>query len=58
MCTFVNFICLWCCRHPTGLSALDIDMIKLTAQYTAAGGRQFLATLAKKEASNEQFQVS
>jgi Surp module len=33
-------------------------MIKLTAQYTAAGGRQFLATLAKKEASNEQFQVS
>jgi Surp module len=33
-------------------------MIKLTAQYTAAGGRQFLATLAKNEASNEQFQVS
>lgn len=42
--------------HPSTLTSLDVDMIKLTAQYTAAGGRQFLATLAKKEANNERFQ--
>ncbi|KAG5175076.1 Surp module-domain-containing protein [Tribonema minus] len=42
--------------HPTGLTAHDLDLIKLTAQYTAAGGRQFLATLARKEAQNEMFQ--
>jgi hypothetical protein len=44
--------------RPTGLTALDIDMIKLTAQYTAAGGRNFLSVLAKREADNEQYQVS
>jgi Surp module len=48
---------LWLRRHPTGLTAHDVDLIKLTAQYTAAGGKQFLATLARKESTNEQFQV-
>ncbi|CAN0488541.1 unnamed protein product [Ectocarpus sp. 12 AP-2014] len=42
--------------HPTGLTALDVDLIKLTAQFTAVGGRNFLAELAKREARNEQFQ--
>ena len=30
-------------------------MIKLTAQYTAASGRQFLAGLAQREQRNPQF---
>ncbi|CAN0134833.1 unnamed protein product [Scytosiphon promiscuus] len=42
--------------HPTGLTALDVDLIKLTAQFTAVGGRNFLSELAKREARNEQFQ--
>lgn len=42
--------------HPTGLTALDVDLIKLTAQFTAVGGRNFLSELARKEAKNEQFQ--
>ena len=28
--------------HPTGLSACDVDIIKLTAQFTAVNGRDFL----------------
>ncbi|CAM9217321.1 unnamed protein product, partial [Phaeothamnion confervicola] len=42
--------------HPTGLTAQEVDLIKLTAQYTAAGGRAFLGALAQREARNEQFQ--
>ncbi len=42
--------------HPSSLIALDVDTIKLTAQYTAVGGRAFLATLARKETDNERFQ--
>ncbi len=42
--------------HPSSLNALDVDTIKLTAQYTAVGGRAFLATLARKETDNERFQ--
>ena len=30
---------------PVGLTAEDVDIIKLTAQYTAANGREFLAGL-------------
>ncbi len=41
--------------HPEGLSALDVEVIKLTAQYTAASGRQFLAALAQKEQRNPLF---
>ncbi len=42
--------------YPSNLTALDVDTIKLTAQYTAVGGRAFLATLARKEVDNERFQ--
>merc|ERR1719421_2134207 len=41
--------------HPTGLSAMDMDIIKMTAQYTAVSGRQFLAGLAQREQRNPQF---
>lgn len=29
--------------HPSGLTALDMDVIRLTAQFTAVNGRDFLA---------------
>jgi splicing factor 3A subunit 1 len=41
--------------HPPGLSAMDVDIIKLTAQYTALNGRDFLSGLAQREARNPQF---
>ena len=41
--------------HPSGLSALDVDIIKLTAQYTAVSGREFLGGLAQREQRNPQF---
>jgi splicing factor 3A subunit 1 len=41
--------------HPIGLSAMDMDVIKLTAQYTAVSGRNFLAGLAQREQRNPQF---
>lgn len=41
--------------QPSGLSALDMDVIKLTAQFTAANGREFLAGLAQREMRNPQF---
>jgi splicing factor 3A subunit 1 len=41
--------------HPTGLSAMDVEIIKLSAQYTAVSGRNFLAGLAQREQRNPQF---
>lgn len=41
--------------HPAGLTPLDIDVIKLSAQYTAVNGREFLANLALREQRNPQF---
>lgn len=41
--------------HPTGINPVDIDIIKLTAQYTAANGRDFLSGLAQREQKNPQF---
>lgn len=41
--------------HPSGITALDLDIIKLAAQYTAVNGREFLAGLAQKEQRNPQF---
>eukprot|EP01035_Chromulina_nebulosa_P019805 gene19805-25747_t len=41
--------------HPSGLSALDFDIIKQTAQYTAINGRDFLGGLAQREQRNPQF---
>ena len=40
---------------PSGISMLDLDIIKLTAQYTAANGRDFLAGIAQRELRNPQF---
>lgn len=41
--------------HPSGISALDFDIMRLTAQYTAANGRDFLAGIAQREQRNPQF---
>eukprot|EP01038_Epipyxis_sp_PR26KG_P004049 gene4049-5791_t len=41
--------------HPSGINPMDSDIIKLTAQYTAVNGREFLASLAQKEQRNPQF---
>jgi splicing factor 3A subunit 1 len=41
--------------HPSGLSAVDVDIIKLTAQYTSVNGREFLSGLAQREQRNPQF---
>jgi len=41
--------------HPTGLTASDVDIIKLTAQYTAINGREFLTGLVLREQRNPQF---
>ncbi|KAJ2541312.1 SF3a splicing factor complex subunit [Coemansia sp. RSA 1853] len=37
------------------VSAQDLDVIKLTAQYVACNGREFMTALAQREASNYQF---
>lgn len=41
--------------HPSGLTASDVDIIKLTAQYTAINGREFLTGLVLREQRNPQF---
>jgi len=38
------------------LAPVDREIVKLTAQYTAVSGRQFLSGLARKEAGNPQFE--
>jgi len=40
---------------PPSISAFDLDMVKLTAQFVARNGRQFLTSLMKIEARNYQF---
>lgn len=42
-------------KHPTALSALDQEIMYLTAQYTALSGTSFLAGLATREQRNPQF---
>lgn len=41
--------------HPTYLPPVDIDIMKLMAQYTAASGVSFLSAIAQKEGKNPQF---
>ena len=41
--------------HPEYLSAMDSDIIKLTAQMTATNGRSFLQGIAQRESRNPQF---
>lgn len=45
----------FCSGHPSGLATQDTDMIKLTAQYTAMNGREFLGEVAQREQRNPQF---
>lgn len=42
-------------RVPEGLSAMDIDVIKLTAQFVARNGRSFLQEIANRESRNPLF---
>ena len=41
--------------RPVALSPLESEIVILTAQYTAASGRQFLSGLAQREQRNPQF---
>jgi len=41
--------------QPVGISAQDVDVIKLLAQYTAANGRELLSSVAQREQRNPQF---
>jgi splicing factor 3A subunit 1 len=41
--------------RSSGASALKLDVMKLTARHTAAGGRDFLAAVAKREVNNPDF---
>ncbi|KAH8419123.1 hypothetical protein KR222_006216 [Zaprionus bogoriensis] len=40
---------------PPSISALDLDIVKLTAQFVARNGRQFLTNLMSREQRNFQF---
>lgn len=40
---------------PEGLTLMDVDVIKLTAQFVARNGKSFLTGLASREHANPQF---
>ncbi|CAF0750721.1 unnamed protein product [Didymodactylos carnosus] len=40
---------------PPSISGLNLDIVKLTAQFVARNGRQFLTSLMSKEVRNNQF---
>lgn len=40
---------------PPSISAIDLDIVKLTAQFVARNGRQFLTNLMNREQRNYQF---
>ena len=40
---------------PEGMAALDLDTIRLTAQFVARNGKAFLTGLASKEHGNPHF---
>ena len=42
-------------RIPSIADAVDVDIIKLTAQYVARNGRAFLSGLTSREQGNPQF---
>lgn len=42
-------------EHPRHVSSLETDMVKLTAQFVAKNGRQFLTGLQNRESRNPQF---
>uniref|UniRef100_A0A293MY77 Splicing factor 3A subunit 1 n=1 Tax=Ornithodoros erraticus TaxID=265619 RepID=A0A293MY77_ORNER len=41
--------------EPPSISAIDLDIVKLTAQFVARNGRQFLTNLMNREQRNYQF---
>ena len=43
------------CHDPPTLNSLELDIVKLTAQFVARNGRSFLTQLMQKEAKNYQF---
>lgn len=43
------------CAEPPTLSAIDLDVVKLTAQFVAIHGRSFLTNLMAREQRNYQF---
>ncbi|KAG7167454.1 splicing factor 3A subunit 1-like [Homarus americanus] len=40
---------------PPSISSFDLDVVRLTAQFVARNGRQFLTTLMNREQRNNQF---
>ena len=40
---------------PEGLTALDLDTLRLTSQFVARNGKAFLTGLATREAGNPHF---
>lgn len=40
---------------PEGLSALDLEVVKLAAQFVARNGKDFLSSLVSREHGNPQF---
>lgn len=42
-------------RLPFAISALDYDIVKLTALYVARNGRHFMLSLSQRESKNPQF---
>ncbi len=40
---------------PPSISAMELDIVKLTAQFVARNGRQFLTSLMNRETRNYQF---
>ena len=43
---------------PEGMSLLDLDVIKMTAQFVSRNGKQFLMALAGRESANPQVWIS
>ena len=42
-------------KEPNEIDAMQADIIKLTSQFTATGGREFLTGLAQTESGNDMF---
>ncbi|KAL6849928.1 hypothetical protein ACP4OV_020555 [Aristida adscensionis] len=46
---------LYTVRLPEGITGEELDIIKLTAQFVARNGKNFLTSLAQRESTNAQF---
>ncbi|RLM73391.1 uncharacterized protein C2845_PM15G22470 [Panicum miliaceum] len=46
---------LYTVRLPEGITGEELDIIKLTAQFVARNGKNFLTSLAQRESNNVQF---